>query len=223
MLGDRRLLGLLAVTVLVNLVLFQAQTTLPLWVHRQGLPTATYGLLLALNSGLVVVLQLPLARLTGRWRPEPVIAVASLVIAGGFALLMVARTPVLLAAAVTVWSLGELVQWPVAAAYTTSLAPLRMTGRYAGARSFCYGLALLLAPLAGTALYGWSPAALWAACGVAGICAAAVITPYPHRRHAGGTMTSWPPRRRLSPSFHGCLTNSASNSVSACQRPSASR
>jgi hypothetical protein len=51
-----------------------------------------------------------------------------------------------------------------------------MTGRYAGARSFCYGLALLLAPLAGAALYDLNPAVLWAACGTAGICAAAVIT-----------------------------------------------
>jgi len=47
------------VTVLVNVILFQAQTTLPLWVHRQGLPTSSYGLLLALNSGLVLVLQIP--------------------------------------------------------------------------------------------------------------------------------------------------------------------
>jgi MFS family permease len=175
-LGDRRLARLLAVTVLANLVLFQAQTTLPLWVHRQGLPTSTYGLLLALNSGLVVALQLPAARLTSRWRPEPVIAAASVIIGTGFTLLAFAHTAVLLAAAVSLWSLGELAQWPVAAAYATRLAPPGMTGRYAGARSFCYGLALLLAPLAGTALYHLSPAVLWNACGAAGICAAAIIT-----------------------------------------------
>jgi Major Facilitator Superfamily len=155
----------------------RSRVALPLWVHRQGLPTATYGLLLALGSGLVVAMQLPAARLTGRRRPEPVIAAASVMIAAGFTLLAVAHTAVLLAAAVTVWSLGELAQWPVAAAYTTRLAPPGMTGRYAGARSFCYGLALLLAPLAGTAVYGLSPAVLWAGCGAAGICAAAIITP----------------------------------------------
>ncbi len=187
-LGDRRLARLLAVTVLANLVLFQAQTTLPLWVHRQGLPTAAYGLLLALNSALVVVLQLAAARLTGRWRPEPVIATACVIIGAGFALLALAHTAVLLAAAVTVWSVGELAQWPVAAAYTTRLAPPGMTGRYAGARSFCYGLALLLAPLGGTALYNLNPAVLWAACGAAGICAAAITTPRPARLA---------PRRRL--------------------------
>jgi MFS family permease len=176
-LSDRRLARLLAVTVLVNLVLFQAQTTLPLWVHRQGLPTSSYGLLLALNSALVMALQLAATRLTSRWRPEPVIAATSVIIGAGFTLLALAHTAVLLAAAVTAWSLGEIAQWPVAAAYTTSLAPPGMTSRYAGARSFCYGLALLLAPLAGATLYKLNPAMLWAACGAAGIIAAAIITP----------------------------------------------
>jgi MFS family permease len=182
-LRDSRLLRVLAVTVLVNVVLFQAQTTLPLWVHRQGLSTATYGLLLALNAGLVMALQLPATRLTGRWKPQTVIGAASVVIGAGFAFLEVAHSTVLIAAAVAVWSLGELAQWPVAAAYTTSLAPPGMTGRYAGARSLCYGLALLLAPLAGTALFAANPALLWGACCLASICAAAVI--HVSRRPAG--------------------------------------
>jgi MFS family permease len=124
-------------------------------------------------------LQLPAARLTARWQPQPVIAATSIMIGAGFGLLFFARTGLLLAVAVTVWSLGELAQWPVAAAYATSLSPRGMTGRYAGARSLCYGTALLLAPLAGTALYGLSPALLWGGCAAAGIGAAAVIT----RRH----------------------------------------
>jgi aryl-alcohol dehydrogenase-like predicted oxidoreductase/predicted MFS family arabinose efflux permease len=227
-LADRRLMRLLAVTVLVNLVLFQAQTTLPLWVHRQGLPTAAYGLLLALNSGLVVALQLPAARLAGRRRPEPVIAVASVVIGAGFTLLAVVHTAVLLAAAVTVWSLGELTQWPVAAAYTTRLAPPGMTGRYAGARSFCYGLALLLAPLAGTALYGLSPAALWPACGAAGICAAAVITPasaWPRPRGHALERSRHPGNLRAtgtSMSMSMSRTGASPDSVAARLRPASS-
>lgn len=177
LLRHRPLLRLLAVTVLINLVLFQAQTVLPLWVHRQGLPTSTYGLLLALNSGLVLALQLPAARLTSRWAPQPVIAATSVLVGAGFAMLTLAHTAALLAAAVTMWSLGELAQWPVAEAYTSSLAPLGLTARYAGVRSLCYGTALLLAPLAGTILYHRSPTLLWAVCAAAGATAAAIITP----------------------------------------------
>ena len=157
--------------------LFQAQTTLPLWVHRQGLSTGNYGLLLALNSALIMTLQLPATRVMGHRRPQPVIAATSIVVGAGFGLLSFAHTAVLLAVAVTVWSLGELTQWPVAAAFTTSLAPPGMTARYAGARSLCYGTALLLAPLAGTSLYRVSPGVLWAGCAAAGISAAAVMAP----------------------------------------------
>jgi MFS family permease len=223
-LADRRLARLLAVTVLVNLVLFQAQTTLPLWVHRQGLPTSVYGLLLALNSALIMALQLPTTRLTGRWRPEPVIAAASVITGAGFTLLALAHTTVLLAAAVTVWSLGETAQWPVAAAYTTSLAPPGMTGRYAGARSFCYGLALLLAPLTGAALYHLNPAVPWAACGAAGICAAAIITPRPGGRRAATSRVALPPpgRRERNGLPHGQRRRIA-GPAPAAPRPPASR
>jgi MFS family permease len=202
---DRQLARLLAVTLLANLILFQAQTTLPLWVHRQGLPTSTYGLLLALNSALLMVGQLPATRLTARWRPQPVIAVTSVVIGAGFGLLILARTSMLLALAVTTFSLGELAQWPVAAAYTTSLARPGMAGRYAGTRSLSYGTALLLAPLAGTALYSLSPALLWAACAAAGICAAVIITPrHRLRRPAAATRPAPARRARTTGSPGGC-------------------
>jgi MFS family permease len=207
LLGNRRLVRLLAVTVLANLVLFQAQTTFPLWVHQQGLSTAGYGLLLGLNSALVVALQLPAARLASRWQPEHVIGTTSVIIGAGFGLLALAHTAALLAAAVIVWSLGELAQWPVAAAYTISLAPPCMTGRYAGARSLCYGTALLLAPLAGAALYHLGPVLLWVACGGVGICAATVITTTPAGlrtqlrplRHFGSPRAS-----QASPACSGC-------------------
>jgi MFS family permease len=184
-LADHRLLQIAVVTLLVNVVLFQAQTTLPLWVHDQGLSSGRYGLLLGLNSGLVMALQLPATRLITRARPKAVIAVSSLVVGAGFALFSVAHAMPALAGAVAVWSLGELVQWPVAATYTTSLAPPGMTGRYAGTRSTAYGLALLVAPLAGTALYRLDPVVLWLACAAVGAVAAVI--------------TTWPWRARLRP------------------------
>jgi hypothetical protein len=53
-----------------------------------------------------------------------------------------------------------------------------MTGRYAGARSLCYGTALLLAPLVSTPLYRLSPDLLWGACAAVCLGAAAVMTPF---------------------------------------------
>lgn len=174
-LRDGRMARLVAATILVYLTLFQAQATLPLWVREQDLSAGTYGMLLGLNAALVMIGQIPAARLTRRRAPVPVIAVTSIVVGVGFALLAAAHTALALAFAVTVWSLGELAQWPVAASYAMSLAPPGQAGRYAGARSAGYALALLLAPLAGDALYARDPTILWAACAAAGTLAAAII------------------------------------------------
>jgi MFS family permease len=207
-LADRRLLRMTAATFLVNLILFQAQTTFPLWVHRQGLSSAAYGLLLALNSALIMLLQIPSTRLTARASPPAVISLTSIVTGGGFALLALGHGAAVLALAVIVWSLGELTQWPVAAAYTTSLAPAGLTGRYAGTRSLAYGAALLAAPLAGTALYHLNPATLWTGCLTIGILAALTMIPGPRRRRPGpdtGAAGSVTAQARAGPA----LTNSA--------------
>lgn len=178
-LADRRLLRLLVMTILVNVVIFQSQTTLPLQVRGEGLSVTDYGLLLGLNSALTVALQIPLGRAAARCRPELVMAATSVIVGAGFGLVAAVHSMAMLAVTVVVWSLGELIQWPVAAAYTIALAPPGMTGRYAGTRSVCYGVALLLAPLAGTALYHVAPALLWSACAATGLIGAAVMLPPP--------------------------------------------
>jgi MFS family permease len=65
--------------------------------------------------------------------------------------------------AVTVCTLGEMVQWPVAATYLTTLAPAHHRGRHAGLHSLAYGTALPIVPAAGTTIYIWHPTAGWPA------------------------------------------------------------
>lgn len=119
-----------------------------------------------------------MAALTGlvseAYRPATSVLITG--VPAGFAMLAVAHTIVLLVVAVTVWSLGDLAQWPVAADRTLQLAPPDFSGRYAGARSFCYGVALLLAPLIGTALYQVRPTILWISCAATGIVAAMIVS-----------------------------------------------
>jgi MFS family permease len=85
--------------------------------------------------------------------------------AAGFALTAVAFDVPLLAFTVVVWTLGEIVVSPIASAYVADIAPERLRGRYQGAWGLTFGLALIAAPVLGTALYARSPTALWLACG----------------------------------------------------------
>lgn len=172
---DRALLRLLLALTLTNVLLFQAQTTLPLWIRDLGFSSAVYGALLALNGGLNASLQLPVSALSRRFTQHRAIAAGCTLIAIGLGVTGLVHTVFLLLAAVFVWTLGELINWPLGAAYVASLAPEELAGRYAGARSFTFALGLVLAPIIGIPLLTWTPVALGTFCLLAGLLAATLI------------------------------------------------
>jgi MFS family permease len=165
----------LVASLLSAFIYFQQQGALPLHVVDQGLSFATFGALISLNGLVVVLLELPLTAVTQRYPRRPVIAVGMVLEGLGFALTAWATDAPLLALTVVVWTLGEIVSAPVAQAYVADLAPLHLRGRYQGAWGLTFGLALVLAPVVGTAAYAVSPTALWLSCGVLGVIAALLV------------------------------------------------
>ena len=89
-----------------------------------------------------------------------------------FLSLLGARTIPGLVAMVAVWTLGEMTIRPVASATVADRAPVHARGRYQSAEDAALGASLLLGPVAGTAIYGWNPDALWVTCGFVGCLSA---------------------------------------------------
>ena len=182
-LRDSAFLVFLVASVLEAFVYFQGQTTFPLHVRESGLSDADYGLLISLNGVAIVILELPLVAITGRHPYRPVIALGSLLVGLGFALTAAANDLPELALTVLIWTLGEIISAPVAAAYVADLAPQHLRGRYQGAWGLTWGLAFVLAPALGAAVFAWSPDALWLGCGLLGAAAAALLLmPWPRGR-----------------------------------------
>jgi len=177
LLRDRSFLRVLLATGLAAFVYFQSQGTFPLRVFDLGFSAATFGLLISLNGLLIMVFELGFTVVTRRFRARPVMALGYVLIGVGFALTGLADTVPLLALTVVIWTLGEIVEGPVSSAYTAEIAPERLRGRYIGARSFVFALALVLAPSVGTAVYASAPGVLWAGCLVLGVLAAALVLP----------------------------------------------
>jgi MFS family permease len=94
----------------------------------------------------------------------------------GLALTGVAPGVAGLMVTVVVWTLGEIVWSPVAAAYVADLAPPEVQGRYQAAYGLTSAAGLAIAPAFGPALYAWSPGALWASCAVLGLSGAALCS-----------------------------------------------
>jgi MFS family permease len=177
-LADRAFLVFLAAGLAMATVYFQQEAALPLQVVADGHTTAVYGLLVALNGVVVTAFELPLTAFTRKFPPRRVIAAGALLEGIGFGAIALATSAPALAATVVVWTFGEIATAPVASAYVADISPAHMRGRYAGAFGMTFGLALVIAPAAGTAIYAVSPGLLWAGClGLSAVAAAAILSP----------------------------------------------
>lgn len=172
---DRAFLFFLVSSLLGAFVYFQQMSTFPLHVKESGLDNSDYGLLISLNGLVIVFLELPLTSITQRLPIIPVLTVGSLLVGLGFALNAVAETIAALAFTVLVWTIGEIVYAPVASAYVADIAPEHLRGRYQGAWGLTWGLAFMLGPGIGAAVFDWNQDALWVGCGLLGVLSAGLL------------------------------------------------
>jgi MFS family permease len=183
-LGDRAFMAFLAASLVVAFVYVQSGSSFALHVRDNGLSRAVFGGLISLNGIVIVLIELPITSLTRRFQPTRVIAMGCLLTGLGFGLTSLAHSSLALAGTVLVWTLGEIIAAPVSAAYVADLAPPHLRGRYQGIWDLTFGLALILAPALGMAIYDRSPGVLWGACVVLGCVAAFLVARRPARRVA---------------------------------------
>ena len=173
-LADRGFLLFLAAVLTAGLVYSQNVSTLPLEIRDAGYGASTYGSLQALNGTLVVLFELVVISWTQRFERFRMIALGNLLIGLGFAsLLLVASVPGFVIF-ILIWTLGEMIESPLASAVAADRAPLHARGRYQSAYGSMFGLAWILGPVLGTSIYQASPDALWIACGLVGVASAAL-------------------------------------------------
>jgi MFS family permease len=151
-------------------VYLQAYSTLPLAMGHAGLPPQAYGLAMAVNGiGIVIIQPLTVSWLQ-RHDASRVLAAGMGVVGLGFGLTALAGSTLAFAAAVLVWTVGEVLFAAVSMAIVADLAPPHLRGRYGGLYGTAFSVAALLGPLGGSWLLGhgaWLP---WVTC--AALCAA---------------------------------------------------
>lgn len=171
-LRDRLMLGVVVCTVLQATAYMQAFVVLPLVVVRDGLGTGGFGVVIALNGVLIVVLQPLLLGHLGRRSQGPLLLTGSLVLGAGLALTSLVDSLAGHLLVVAVWTVGEVLGAGVLAALVARLAPPHLRGRYMGVFGMSFGVSAVLAPALGTqVLQHLGEATLWAGCLV--LCAVA--------------------------------------------------
>ena len=151
-------------------IYMQGYSTLPLAMSEDGLSSRTYGLVIALN-GVVIVLIQPFL---GKWmvtldRPK-LLAASMLVVGLGFGLGAIVHSWWGYGLSVVVWTIGEIGFAAVIGAVFADLAPVDLRGRYMGLSGMAFGVGTVVGPLAGTnALEHLGPTVTWLGCAVLGI------------------------------------------------------
>ncbi|MCB1097320.1 MAG: MFS transporter [Verrucomicrobiae bacterium] len=172
---DRGYKFLVSSYLAIGFIMFQMMTTVGVFVIQLGLSEADFGRLLSLNGLLIICLELPLVSVTRRLP-------TGFAIAGGyllFSLSMVVQAfshnfPMLIVAMI-LFTLGEMVAFPIASAYIANRAPADMRGRYMGLIGFVWSTSMILSPWTGLRLLEISPTLLWLTCAGAGLVAATMV------------------------------------------------
>jgi MFS family permease len=172
---DRPFLLVCAATFLTASVYSQAFSTLALRIRGLGLPPIAYGALISINGGLIVLTELPLTSFTMRRPVRPVLAIGYVLTALGFSATGLATAFPALVATVFVWTVGEIVESPVAAAFVAGLAPAHLRGRYQGIWTSMFALAFIVGPAAGAALFEASQPVLWIACAILPVVSGSLV------------------------------------------------
>jgi MFS family permease len=171
---DITFLNFLLPSFLVTLVFFQSLGALALDLGSRGMGPAEFGLVMAVNCALIVLVQPFSARWVSKWRRSGVLASAAVLMGLGFGLHTLSFNVPLAMLAVGVWTLGEILSASVSSSVVADLAPAELRGSYQGAYLMSWGLAFCVAPaLGGWVLGRYGGLTLWGGCLLLGLLAGA--------------------------------------------------
>ncbi len=160
--------------LVAGLIYMQAHVTLPVDMAAHGIGPEQYGLALAVNGVLIVLVSLPVSNLAVRWRRFPAMAASALFLAFGFGLTGLADTLLLFGLAVAVWTVGEIIGAAISPAIVADLSPIDLRGLFQGVYGAAWGLSAFIGPLLGGWVYqnSWPAGAvvrvLWIGAGAGG-------------------------------------------------------
>jgi MFS family permease len=172
---DRIYLFFLMLTLSCGLMFVQLFNTWPVYLKDfYGLLENKIGTLLAFNAFLVVLLEMPLIHRVGSRNHLKIISIGTLLLFGGFTILPLGTGMLFGALTVMVWSLGEMLIFPLAISFVSERASDKNRGKYMGTYVTSFALAFVIGPALGTAIYdAWGANTLWYSAGLIGILVSA--------------------------------------------------
>jgi predicted MFS family arabinose efflux permease len=168
---DRPLLAILGLMFLLNLVTFQLSGTFPLALRDlYGFSEARIGLALAVNTLIIVLFEMVLVHSLAGRDPLKASGVGAFLFCAGLGLLPFGSGFAYVVFTVVVWTVGEMLVFPLSASAVAERAPEESRGTTMGLLNLSFASAFVVAPLVGTWIYqNLGPERLWYGCGAVGL------------------------------------------------------
>jgi MFS family permease len=176
-LNDKYFLFFLFAVIPANLVFFQHLGALPLYiVDDLGYTTAAFGLFGAINTVIIIFLEVPLNNWMNDTPYKKSLMIGALLAGIGFGGFAIATTTFPLIVAIIVFTFGEMIFFPVTAAYTSEITPADRRGEYMGYYQMTFSFAFSAGPWLGTVVYqNYGSVILWSGALVFGLITAALM------------------------------------------------
>lgn len=153
-LKDKTFLFFLIGIIPVNIVFFQHIGAMPLFVVNDlGYTTAAFGLFAAVNTVLIIIAEVPLNEMMGSWKYKNSLFMGALFCSIGFGAMAFINESIGLITTIIIWTIGEMIYFPVTAAYVSDIAPAKKRGEYMGYFQMTFSIAFMLGPWIGTEIY----------------------------------------------------------------------
>lgn len=167
---DPMLLLFVLMSIFVGIIYSQSHVTLPIDMAANGLQPSDYGLAIAVNGALIVLITLQISRRAEHWPRYPTIAISSLLLGVGFGLTAFANALPFYAFTVAVWTIGEVLGAAVAPVIVSEMSPPALRGLYQGIWGSSWGLAFFIGPVLGGFIFqNYGSETLWAGVFVLGV------------------------------------------------------
>ncbi|WP_327740068.1 MFS transporter [Streptomyces nojiriensis] len=168
-------LVLLGAILVTDIVYRQQYSTFAVFLADHGLDARAFGLVIALNGGVILLLELP-AAVALRKRPAlPVIGTGMLLVGAAYAALLLGAGVASAVAMMILLSLGEILYKTTATAHMADQAPEHAIGRFQSLYAGVSVSGVVLGPPLGGALYSMAPGLLWPLCAVLAAGAGAAL------------------------------------------------
>lgn len=156
-------LQLLLIMMLTGIVFNQIFNTWPVFLRESySLTEDQIGLMLALNAIIIVIFEMPLIHKAEVLPILKVTAVGSLLICTGLGLVMLHSSIWFVAATVVIFTIGEMLSFPLTSSFIANRAEGAKRGQYMGLMTLTFSLSFVIGPVVGSYIFqNFGPDTLW--------------------------------------------------------------